>query len=570
MAHTQSRVWHQFYDEGVAPSLDFEALPLTDFLDRSARDYGDATALIFLNSRLTYRQLQNEVDRFATALAGLGVTSGTRVAIQLPNLPQTVIAFYAVLRLGAVVVMTNPLYVEREIEHQWNDAGCTVAITTDFLFAARIAGIRSKLSVQHYVIASIPEYLRFPLNLLAPLKLRRAKPPLIASVAAGPGIHFMRRLIKATSAHPPTVPVDMDAPAALQYTGGTTGVAKGAILTHRNLSCNVQQVASWFVGARQGKEVMLGCLPFFHVFGMTVSMNFPVHAAAAMVLMPNPRDIPLMIQNIAKYRVTLFPGVPAMFNAIINAPGLEKLDLTSVASCFSGGAPLPPDVLQRFETLTSSKIVEGYGLTETSPVTHANPLHGQRKIGSIGVPFPNTDVKVVHVDDATTEVAAGEQGELLIKGPQVMPGYWNKPAESAEALTDGWLHTGDIARVDEDGYCFIVGRKKDIIIAGGYNIYPDEVDGVLMAHPAVHESATIGVPDPARGETVKSFVVLRPGHAATADDLVAYCRRELAAYKIPRSIAFLDELPKSSALKILRRKLRDMELNARAEQRPTS
>ena len=568
MANTQ-RTWHQFYDEGIPPALDFETLPLSAFLERSAQDHGDATALIFLNSRLTYRQLRDDVDRFATVLAGLGVTSGTRVAIQLPNLPQTVIAFYAVLRLGAVVVMTNPLYVEREIEHQWNDADCDVAITTDFLFAGRIAAIRSRLAVRHYVIVSIPEYLRFPLNLLAPLKLKRAKPPLMATVTAGPGIHFMRSLIKRTPANVPVTSIDMDAPAALQYTGGTTGVAKGAILTHRNLSYNVQQVASWFVGARPGEEVMLGCLPFFHVFGMTVSMNFPVHAAAAMVLMPNPRDIPLMIQNIAKHRVTLFPAVPAMFNAIVNAPSLEKIDLTSVASCFSGGAPLPPDVLERFEALTGSKIVEGYGLTETSPVTHANPLNGQRKIGSIGVPFPNTDVKIVHVDDPTTEVPAGEQGELLIKGPQVMPGYWNKPAESAAALTDGWLHTGDIARVDEDSYCFIVGRTKDMIVAGGYNIYPDEVDSVLMAHPAVHESATIGVPDPTRGETVKSFVVLLPGQAASADDLIAHCRRELAAYKIPRAIAFLDELPKSSALKILRRELRDMELNDTSE-RPSA
>ena len=564
MTDTQ-RNWHRFYDEGVPPALDFEALPLSAFLERSARDHGDATAVIFLNCRLTYRQLQDEVDRFATALVGLGVTSGTRVAVQLPNLPQTVIAFYAIMRLGGVVVMTNPLYVEREIEHQWNDAGCDIAITTDFLFTGRIAGIRSKLPVRHYIIASIPEYLRFPLNLLAPLKLRRAQPPLMATVADGPGIHFMRPLIKSTPADAPATSIDMDAPAALQYTGGTTGVAKGAILTHRNLSCNVQQVASWFVGARPGEEVMLGCLPFFHVFGMTVSMNFPVHAAAAMVLMPNPRDIPLMIQNIARHRVTLFPAVPAMFNAIVNAPGLEKIDLTSVASCFSGGAPLPPDVLERFESLTGSKIVEGYGLTETSPVTHANPLNGQRKVGSIGVPFPNTDVKVVNVDDATTEVPAGEQGELLIKGPQVMPGYWNKPDESAKALADGWLHTGDIARIDEDGYCYIVGRKKDMIIAGGYNIYPDEVDAVLMAHPAVNESATIGVPDQARGETVKSFVVLAPGQTASADDLIAYCRRELAAYKIPRSVAFLDELPKSSALKILRRELREMELSTTAK-----
>ena len=564
----QPRVWHRFYDKGIPPGLDFETLPLPAFLERSAREHADATALIFLNRRLTYRQLQEEVDRFAVALSGLGVTRGTRVAIQLPNLPQTVIAFYAVLSLGAIVVMTNPLYVEREIEHQWNDAGCSVAVTTDFLFARRIAGLRPRLPIRHYVIASIPDYLRFPLNLLAPLRLRRAKPPLMASVAAGPGVHFMRRLIRTTPANPPRAGIDgigMDEPAVLQYTGGTTGVPRAAVLTHRNLSCNVQQVSAWFVNAKPGKEVMLGCLPFFHVFGLTVAMNFPVLAAAAIVLMPDPRDIRQMISNIARHRVTLFPGVPAMFNAIVNAPGLEKLDLTSVASCFSGAAPLPPDVLERFEALTGSKIVEGYGLTETSPVTHANPLNGRRKIGSIGVPFPNTDMKVVRVDDAATEVPPGTQGELLVKGPQVMRGYWNAPDESAAVLTDGWLHTGDVSTVDEDGYCFIVGRKKDMIIAGGYNIYPDEVDAVLMAHQAVHESATIGVPDPARGETVKSFIVVRPGRAVSADDLIAHCRRELAAYKVPRSIEFLDELPKSSALKILRRELREREIAATVE-----
>ena len=563
-------VWHSFYDQGVPPALDFEALPLPAFLERSAREYPDATALIFLNRRLTYRQLQDDVDRCAAALASLGVESGSRVAIQLPNLPQTVVAFYAVLSLGAVVVMTNPLYVEREIEHQWNDAGCSVAITTDFLFARRIAGLRGRLPVRHYVVASIPDYLRFPLNLLAPLRLRRAKPPLMASVTPGPGVHLMKRLIGAAPAKAVRARIDMDEPAALQYTGGTTGVAKGAVLTHRNLSCNVQQVASWFVQARPGKEVMLGCLPFFHVFGLTVAMNFPVRIAAAIVLMPDPRDIRQMIANIAKHRVTLFPGVPAMFNAIVNAPGLENIDLTSVISCFSGAAPLPPDVLERFEALTGSKIVEGYGLTETSPVTHANPVHGLRKIGSIGVPLPSTDMRVVDLDAGATEVPRGSQGELLVKGPQVMPGYWNAQEESAAAFADGWLRTGDVATVDEDGYCFIVGRKKDMIIAGGYNVYPDEVDAVLTAHPAVHESATIGVPDPARGETIKSFVVLRAGQAVTADELITYCRQELAVYKIPRSIEFLAELPKSSALKILRRELRDREVAAAASRPPAS
>ena len=554
-----SKTWHSFYDPGVPPVLEFEDITLPGFLEKNAAEYPDATALIFLNRKMTYREFQADVDRFAAALAKLGVEPGTRVAVQLPNLPQTVIAFYATLSLGATVVMTNPLYVEREIEHQWNDAGCKVAVVADFLFDRRIAHIREKLTVEHYIIASIPDYLRFPLNLLAPLRLRRADPPLIASVEPGPGVHRMRTLMKQTTADRPRPPIAMEDIALLQYTGGTTGVAKGAMLTHRNLSCNVQQVISWFVDVRRGEEVMMGVLPFFHVFGLTVAMAFPLSVAGAVVLMPNPRDMPQLISSISKHRVTLFPAVPAMFNAIVNAKGIEKLDLTSVRSCFSGSAPLPPDILRRFEEMTGGKIVEGYGLTETSPVTHANPLDGQRKIGSIGVPFPNTDMKVVSLDDGKTEAGVGEEGELLLKGPQVMRGYWNAPEPTAAAFTDGWFRTGDIAAFDADGYTFIVGRKKDMIIAGGYNIYPDEIDAVLVAHPAVLESATIGIPDPKRGETVKSFVVLRPGQRATADELTKYCRRELAAYKVPRSFAFLDELPKSSTLKILRRELRNRE-----------
>jgi long-chain acyl-CoA synthetase len=556
------RVWHRAYDDGVPPQVAFSDTPLPEFLRRSARDRPDSPALIFMNRRMSYRELLADVERFAAALGGLGVGRGSRVAIQLPNLPQTVIAFYGTLAAGAIAVMTNPLYVEREIEHQWHDAGCSVAVTTDFLFAGRIAAIRSRLPVEHYVIASIPDYLRFPLNVLAGLKLRWAKPPRVVPVREGPGVHHMGSLLAGTTARPPAATLGMDDVAVLQYTGGTTGVPKAAMLTHRNLSCNAQQTAAWFVNARSPREVMLGCLPFFHVFGLTVSMNFPILDGAAIVLIPDPRDIAGMMRAIAKERVTLFPGVPAMFNAIANAPEADRPDLSSVTGCFSGSAPLPPDVLQRFEALTGSTIIEGYGLTETSPVTHANPLRGTRKIGSIGVPFPDTDMKIVSVEDGATEMPTGEAGELLIKGPQVMPGYWNRPEETSKVLADGWLRTGDVATVDEEGYVRIVGRKKDLIIAGGYNIYPDEVDAVLMAHPAVREAATIGVPDERRGETVKSFVVLREGAQASAADLEAHCRRELAPYKVPRSFEFLDELPKSSALKILRRELRERAIAA--------
>ena len=566
----EPRIWHRSYDSGVPPDIEFEEIPLPQVLERSARAHGDAPAVIFLNCRLTYRQLKEEVDRFATALAGLGVTRDTRVAIQLPNLPQAVIAYYATLSLGAQAVMTNPLYVEREITHQWNDAGCAVAVVADFLFEGRIRGIRHELPVKRYIIASIPEYLRFPLNLLAPIKLRKTRPPSIAKVEPDEGIRFMKTLIRTTPPDPPKVALAMDDLALLQYTGGTTGLSKGAMLTHRNLSYNAQQVGAWFTDATPGREVFLAALPYFHVFGMTVSMNYPVLVAAAMVLLPNPRDIPQMAKAIATHRVTLFPGVPAMFNAINNFPGVDTVDLSSVTSCFSGSAPLPTDVLERFERLTGSKIVEGFGLTETSPVTHTNPLKGTRKIGSIGVPVPGTDAKVVDLADGVTEVPTGTAGELIIKGPQVMKGYWNKPDATRDMIRDGWLYTGDIAIVDPDGYFFIVGRLKDMILAGGYNVYPDEVDRVLMGHPAVLEAGTIGLPDQQRGETVKSFVVLKTGHAATTEELIEYCRKELAAYKIPRQIEFRAELPKSTVLKILRRELRDQELAKLAARAKTS
>lgn len=556
----EKRVWHESYEPGVPASIDFEDVPLPRFLERSATQYPNATALIFMNRRLSYRRFKEEVDRFATALANLGVGKDSKVAIQLPNLPQAVVAYYATLSLGAQAVMSNPMYVEREIEHQWNDAGCSVAIVTDYLFERRIDPIRAKLEVEHYVVTSIPDYLRFPLNLVARRKLEQADPPLVARVQTDERVHSMLELIKRARPEPPQVEIGMDDLAVLQYTGGTTGVSKGAMLTHRNLSYNVQQAGAWFTSLERGKEVWLSCLPFFHAFGMTVSMNVPIYAGCGLVLVPNPGDFAQLVKSIAKRRVTVFPGVPTQFNAINNRRGLGDHDLTSLKFCVCGSAPLPGDVSDGFERLTGSRIAEGFGLTETSPMTHANPLLGMRKTGSIGVPLPGTDAKVVSLEDGTTELPPGQQGELLIKGPQVMKGYWNSPGATEDSIRDGWLHTGDIAKTDEDGYFYIVGRKKEVIISGGYNIYPDEVDDVLMAHPAVLEAATIGVPHARRGETVKSFVVLKPGHSVPAEELIAHSRSQLAAYKVPRRIEFREELPKSAALKILRRELRQQEL----------
>ena len=556
----EPRVWHRFYDPGVPPSLEFQDLTLPQWLERAVRLHGDRPALCFVNGRLTYRELKDQVDRLATALAAMGVVRESKVAIQLPNLPQFVIAYYAIQALGAVAVPTNPTYTPREIEYQWNDAGCTVAVLADFIYEHRVKGIRDRVPIRHYVIASIPEYLRFPLNLLAPLKLKRQKPPLVARVAPGPGVHFFRKLIQATPPQPPRVTVRIDDLSTLLYTGGTTGVSKGAALTHANLSYNVQQVRAWFSKAEDGVEVMLGQLPFFHSYGLTVSMNLAVGLAAANVLIPNPRDVPNIVKSVIKHRITLFPAVPATFQAICNYPNVSQLDLSSIKMCNSGSAPLSVEVLNRFEELTGGKISEGFGLTETSPVTHCNPLYGTRKVGSIGVPLPSTDAKAVDAETGARDMPANEVGELIIKGPQVMRGYWNKPTETAQMIRDGWLYTGDLCRIDEGGFCFIVGRKKDMILCSGFNVYPDEIDRVLMGHPAILEAATIGLPDAKRGETVKSFIVLRPGHQVTADEVLAYCRENLAPYKVPRAVEFRDSLPRSSVLKILRRELRAQEL----------
>jgi len=557
-------VWHAQYDRGVPPSLTYDDLTLHDYLARAVAGHPDRPALLFRNGRLSYAELHDEVERLATALAGFGVEHGTRVAIHLPNLPQTVIAFFATLRLGAVAVITNPLYTSPEIEHQWTDADVRVAITLDALYVSRVLPIRSRLPLEQYIVASIPEYLRFPLSMLAHWKLRRATPPLVVPVARSETVHPFRRLIGETAPAAPEATVGIDDLALLQYTGGTTGVSKGAMLTHRCVSANVQQLGAWVSGLEEGQETWISCLPFFHIYGLTVSMMSAIRVAAAQVLIPNPRDIGLIVGSIVKHRATMCPMVPAMFMGINAHPGIERIDLTSLKVCNSGSAPLPVDVLETFEQLTGARITEGYGLTETSPVTHSNPIRGMRKPGSIGVPLPDTDARIVDLEDGTRDLPPGESGELLLRGPQVFPGYWNRPDETAGVFREGWFCTGDIARMDDDGFFFIVGRKKDMILASGYNIYPDEIDRVLAGHPGIVEAATIGVPDARRGETVKSFVVTAPGVTLSEQEVIDYCRERLAAYKVPRQVEFRDALPRSTVLKVLRRQLRDEEM-ARAD-----
>ncbi len=552
------RPWHAHYDSEVSPSLEFEIQPLARYLEQGMQRYAERPAIIFQGVTTSYAELGAQVQAFAAGLTKLGVTKGTRIAIQMPNLPQAVIAFYGAMWVGAQVVMTNPLYTAREIEHQWTDSNCEVVVTTDFLYH-KVAGVRDRVPIKHVIVASIPDALPWYLRIPARWKLKRQTPPLVADVPAASDVHRFADIV-ATGATAAMADVSPEDVAVVQYTGGTTGVSKGAMLTHGNISANIQQLRAWLHIVEPGKEVILAALPFFHVFGLSVCINFSVSVGAAIAIVPNPRDTGAMIGVIAKNRVSILPAVPAMFHAINTHPGIDSVDITSVKGCFSGSAPLPTDTARRFQELTGATIIEGFGLTETSPVTHCNPFGGRKKEGSIGMPVSQTDCRIVGIDDPNTEVEPGSEGELLIRGPQVMAGYLGRDDETANCLRDGWLHTGDLAVMDEDGYFAIVGRKKDMIVTGGYNVYPDEVDDVLMEHDAVDEACTIGLPDRRLGETVKAFVVLCKGKTVSDKELRAWCKERLAAYKVPRAIEFRESLPKSAMMKTLRRELRDEEM----------
>ena len=553
----ESRTWHAHYDEGVPVDLAYEDITLNEYTERAANTWGDRPALTFLNCSFTYNELNDKVRRCAAALRGLGVEKGTRVAIQLPNIPQAIIAFRGAAS-GAEVDDQPALHAAGD-RAPVEGRGLRPAPSWRTSSGRRPSSPTARAPAEDVRRGPHPGLPPLPLNLLAPLKLKRAKPKRYAKVKPAKDVHEFKPLVEGAPPTPPSLDVTPDDIAVLQYTGGTTGLSKGAVLTHRNLSCNAQQIHAWFPKVDPGNESTLICLPLFHVFGLSVGMNWSIWSGSKMVLVPNPRDIPALVKAITKHKVTLFPGVPALFNAINNFPGVESLDMTSVKSCFSGSAPIAKDVQEKFEALTKSTIIEGFGMSETSPVTHVNPLYGTRKIGSIGIPVSSTDSKIVDAEDDSKELGVGEEGELLVRGPQVMQGYWNREEESAEALAGGWMHTGDLASMDEDGFFRICGRKKDMINCSGLKVFPDEVDEVLMGHPAVLEAATIGVPDPERGETVKSFIVLNEGATLTAGEVEEYAREHLAAYKIPRKVEFMDELPKSSVMKILRRELRDRE-----------
>lgn len=552
------KIWLNSYEQGVKKSVDFKDILIPRYLEESTKNFPDNTALIFQGFTLTFEELNEMVARFAAALKGFGVKKGDSVAILLPNVIPCVVAYYATLKIGGIVVLNNPLYSDRELLHQFNDSDSTFLVTLDLL-ANRMVKLREKTKIKTIVYTSIGEYLPFVKRLLFPLVAK--KKGLAADVTPANDLYKFKDIIAKHSPDYTQTDLDIDDVAMYQYTGGTTGVSKGVMLTHKNISYQIQQIEAWFPSFEKGAEVMLGALPIFHVFGMSVSMNFAIRMGWSNVLVPKPQPEPLL-EAISKFKVTFAPLVPTMYIGILDHPDLATTDLTSIKGCFSGSAPLPLEVINNFQEKTGSIIVEGFGLTESTPVTHVNPFKGVRKQGSIGVPIPETECKIVDLEDPSIEMPIGEPGELLIKGPQVMKGYLNKPDETKKTLTrDGFLCTGDVAKMDEDGYFYIVDRIKDMIISGGYNVYPRDIDEVLFEHPSILEACCIGVPHEKRGEAVKAFVILKEGKQMTEREVIDYCDSKLAKYKLPTQVEFRQELPKSNVGKILRKDLRVQEEN---------
>lgn len=556
--------WLAHYSASVPHEIEIPDRSLPELLRDAARQYGSRDAILYYGTRITFVQLMALVDRFAQALLRLGVTRGDRVSVCLPNVPQFPIAFFGALKAGAVVVATNPLYTQPELRHQLNDAGVKVVVTLDQLYPT-LAAVRSETSVEHVILAAVTDYFSPALTVAYSIKQAsesRGKPRVRRdALRADNTIHTWKQLLGSSHDHQgfevfqlpePAAPDDL---AVLQYTGGTTGLSKGAMLTHRNLAANASQAWTWSEQAPGTHHTALCVAPFFHSYGLTVGMNLSLLHGYTVVLIPRftTSDV---VHAIQKYKPDLFPGVPTMYQAIANAVEGKKVNLRSVEVCISGAAPLPGAVQDRFEAISGAKLVEGYGLTEASPVTHCNPVFGERRLGTIGLPLPNTIAAIVNTE--TFEfLPPGEIGEIVVKGPQVMRGYWNRPNETAEQVRDGWLLTGDIGTMDADGYFRIVDRAKDLIIAGGFNIYPRDVEEVLFQHPNVQDACAVGVPDEYRGETVRAYVVPKPGATLTAEELTAFCKQRLAAYKVPKQFEFRDSLPKTLIGKVLRRALRE-------------
>ncbi len=520
--------------------LQYPAVPLHEILRKTAREHGEKTAIASRDSELTYTRLDVLSDNFARALSSLGVKKGDRVAVYLPNIPQFVIAYYGILKAGAVVTAISPLHREREIERQLNDSGAETIITLDSLCSV-VENVWSTTHLKQVIITGLEAF--EPDN------------------RPNPDVHSFQKLLEKNQQNPPDVKINPAQDlAALQYTGGTTGTAKGAMLTHANLVANTFAFATWIQG-RVAEETFLTALPLFHIYGMTTSMNVPVSLAATMVLLPR-FDTTAALTAIQRHKATVFCGVPTMYAALLANPDIGKYDLTSIRVCISGASPLPSQVQKKFMEVTGGLLAEGYGLTEASPVTHCSPVDRTMKtvkVGSIGLPLPDTDARIVDAEIGAKTLKAGETGELAVKGPQVMKGYWKNPEETALVLRGGWLLTGDIARMDENGYFYITDRKKDLIKYRDFSVYPRELEEVLYEHPAVRLCSVVGKPDSNAGEIPKAYVVLKEGTQIAAEEIMDFVKERVAPYKQIREVEFRQELPISSAGKVLKRVLQEEE-----------
>lgn len=556
----ESRIWHKNYDKGVPTTIKYPKAPLFHFLEEAARKYPDRACTIFKGAVVSYREINEQSNHMAAALVDMGVKKGDRVGIFMPNLPQFVVAYFGILKAGGVVVAINPTYPVDEVLTPVNDANIEIMFTLT-RFYKTLKDVRTKSKLKKIIVSNLKEALPPVTRLLYTLLREKKGGDKLDSLESG-DVWMNDLLSKYANASKPNVEITPDDTALFQYSGGTTGIPKGAVAMHRNVVANTLQIKSWMTGLEEGKEVVLMGIPLFHVYGMVAGMNFAMASGASMVMIPNARDLKDVLENITKYKATIFPGVPLLYNGINNHPDVKagKYDLSSIKACISGSAALMRETKEEFERLTGGKVFEGFGMSEAPTATHCNPLNGVNKTGSIGMPLADVDVKIISLDDGETEMPVGEIGEIVLRGPQVMKGYHNMPTETANSLrqlNDGktWLFTGDIARMDEDGYFYIVDRKKELIKPGGFQVWPREVEEAIMSHPKVLEVGVGGIPDPHRGETVKAWVVLKPGETLTEEELKAFCKEHLAPYKVPTHYEFRSELPKTTVGKILRREL---------------
>ncbi|USK63633.1 long-chain-fatty-acid--CoA ligase [Peribacillus frigoritolerans] len=561
-----NKPWQAIYPEQIPAVLSYEDKPLYSFLKESAEEFPDKVSIHFQGKELTFREVHESALKFAAYLKSIGLQKGERVAVMLPNCPQGVISFFGILMAGGVVVQTNPTYTERELEYQMKDSGAKMILAMDILFP-RVSAVASRTDIEHIIVTAIKEYLPFPKNLIYPF-IQKKQYGIVINVEHEGNHHLFSEIMKRKiTEEADTVPIDVNNDLALlQYTGGTTGFPKGVMLTHKNLLANTKMCNAWLYKNKRGEERILAILPFFHVYGMTTVLVLSVMEGNTMIIMPK-FDVEATLKTIQKQKPTMFPGAPTMYIGLLNHPDIAKYDLSSINACISGSASLPLEVQEQFEKITGGKLVEGYGLSETSPVTHANFIWDQPRVkGSVGLPWPDTDSAILSLE-SYEELPPNEIGEIAIKGPQVMKGYWNRPDETEKTFKNGWLLTGDLGYMDEQGFFYVVERKKDTIIAGGFNIYPREVEEVLYEHEAIQEVVVAGIPDPYRGETVKAYVVLKKNARVTEEELNEFARKNLASYKVPRSYEFRDELPKTTIGKILRRVLIEEEKKKISEER---